>query len=460
MPRKNCQWLLLSIGIIILSQTIYFHTHVDTQHEQYFKDMEESEQNYIDASTSTTSTTSRMTSGIKNEISSNSYNSNSVVQRYVRTWRELDSTKWCAPRKTERVNHMLNIKGLLYVKIPKTGSTTLSGVTLRIGYRHSHLAGGCHVEACHGEAWQGRKNYLNRNIDESFLYTFVRNPSTRALSQAHHFHINLEHGKLNATNKEMFVALQKVANAQDNDEITNYQLFYLELKNPYYSKNEDYTTKISRIMEKYDFIGIAERFDESLVVMKFLLGLDASDILYIQSKNPKLTGGVAYDHGCRPITAYERTPEVDAYLESDEWIKTQEGDFALLDAANKSLDLTIENVIGRERFEAALSEHRMLLEKVNEMCRPVSPCENGILQVLSHRECYVHDSGCGFSCLDYLTREKYPPDGGFKDYVHRLRNTKYCYLGCASDSHCEWKTQVHGYNKKAWQNIVFHAGKN
>ncbi len=37
-------------------------------------------------------------------------------------------------------------------------------------------------------------------------------------------------------------------------------------------------------MSLYHFIGVAERFDESLVVMKHLFNLTMSDILYVSSK--------------------------------------------------------------------------------------------------------------------------------------------------------------------------------
>ena len=397
--------------------------------------------------------------GLENYVSVEDSNSDFARKddsnKGARVWRIMDSSKWCVPRKTERVNRFLRIKGLLFVKIPKTGSTTLSGLTLRIGYRHSHLVDGCHIEACHGEAWKGRKNYLNRDLEESFLFTFVRHPSTRAISQAHHFHINLEKFEKNeefqsveTTDAEMIAALQKAVGEEHN--CTNYQMFYLQTENPHFA-----SSNVSHVINQYDFIGVFERFDESLVVLRFLLGLDASDIVYFQSKNPKLSrSGIAYDHGCRPITSYKMTPAIEAYLNSKEWIKSQEVDLELLDVANRSLDLTIDTVIGRDKFEAALKEHRSLMERIHRKCDPIFPCSNGQLQVLDHRECYVHDSGCAFSCIDGQTSE-YPPVGGFEAYVSRLRNTKYCYLGCAAEKNCEVKTQVYGWAKKAWENIVF-----
>lgn len=35
---------------------------------------------------------------------------------------------------------------------------------------------------------------------------------------------------------------------------------------------------------KYDFVGVVERFDESLVALQLLMGLETSDILYFSSR--------------------------------------------------------------------------------------------------------------------------------------------------------------------------------
>ena len=42
--------------------------------------------------------------------------------------------------------------------------------------------------------------------------------------------------------------------------------------------------QIDKILDNYDFIGVTDRFDESLVVLQLLLGLETSDILYLSSK--------------------------------------------------------------------------------------------------------------------------------------------------------------------------------
>ena len=43
------------------------------------------------------------------------------------------------------------------------------------------------------------------------------------------------------------------------------------------------TDQVKRVFQEYDFIGVSERFDESLVAMQLLLGIDVGDILYISS---------------------------------------------------------------------------------------------------------------------------------------------------------------------------------
>jgi hypothetical protein len=38
------------------------------------------------------------------------------------------------------------------------------------------------------------------------------------------------------------------------------------------------------LLSSYDFVGITERFDESVVAMQLLLGLRTSDVLYLKAK--------------------------------------------------------------------------------------------------------------------------------------------------------------------------------
>ena len=56
------------------------------------------------------------------------------------------------------------------------------------------------------------------------------------------------------------------------------QIHYLipEIKED--NENEDI---IQNMLDSYDFIGLTERLDESLVALRFILNLNADDILYV-----------------------------------------------------------------------------------------------------------------------------------------------------------------------------------
>lgn len=160
---------------------------------------------------------------------------------------------------------------------------------------------------------------------------------------------------------------------------------------------------VKEVMEKYDFLAVAERTDESLVALQLLLGLHAGDILYISAKT---AGG--YDDGwsgkCIKIQSSFISPAIQQFFNSREWFVQNSVDFLLHAVANKSLDLTIER-IGKERFQRELERHKQLLAIVHEKCAMQAkfPCDqNGVLHTDSQTDCYWNDSGCGHSCIDTL----------------------------------------------------------
>ena len=93
------------------------------------------------------------------------------------------------------------------------------------------------------------------------------------------------------------------------------------------------------------------------------------------------------------------------FYNSNFWRANNYGDFLLHEAANQSLDMTIER-IGRERFEMELKEFRRRLALVHEQCtlkgRVILPCsDEGVKQrKASKLNCYFEDIGCGHKCID------------------------------------------------------------
>ena len=122
------------------------------------------------------------------------------------------------------------------------------------------------------------------------------------------------------------------------------------------------------ILSDYDFIGVAGRLDESLVVFSVLLDIPLVDIINL--RNRRVSGG--YDlhpskNVCFKMRKKELTEDMKEYLESDQWKARIAGDDLLYRAANMWLDKTIES-IGRENVEWKLKTYRKYKGWVQDMC--------------------------------------------------------------------------------------------
>jgi Galactose-3-O-sulfotransferase len=134
--------------------------------------------------------------------------------------------------------------------------------------------------------------------------------------------------------------------------------------------------ELNFIMTEYDFIGVTERLDESLIVFMLLLHLPMSDILYYSSK---IQGDLFSRQVGQPCVRLQRsrlTPNITAFLESPEWKAKVESDERLYRAANASLDRTIDS-LGRAMVVAELGRFKKAQAVVNERCRGrvVMPCD-------------------------------------------------------------------------------------
>jgi hypothetical protein len=168
----------------------------------------------------------------------------------------------------------------------------------------------------------------------------------------------------------------------------------------------DYHTVVQEILDDYDFVGVTERMDESLIVMKFLLNLTLKEILYVK---PARTAG-SFSNGfpdrpCVYLVPSFVTPGIGKYFESPEWKKRIEGDELLYRAANKSLDRTID-ALGRDRVERTMRQFNKAQAFVQEQCKGKvrSMCdEGGKVVPIQNRTCYIWGEGCDYQCLNALT---------------------------------------------------------
>eukprot|EP00980_Cylindrotheca_fusiformis_P030388 scaffold24745_cov117-Cylindrotheca_fusiformis.AAC.2 len=341
-----------------------------------------------------------------------------------------DSTPTNKKRNKKQVNKYQYIRdgaktGFFYNRVPKAGSTTTSGLVWRIA-DHLHIQFPSKPKCANYHTHYAEKGALirafgKRKRSHSFLLASVRDPAARALSRV--FYHAVSRKKQDPTDELILGHLHDpdrqngAISAGKGGFHMEYLTFTPIAKNSAWHKETPNTVinpaaihkNVRRILEDYDFIISVERYDESIVAMQLLLGLEATDILYLPSK---ISGDKTYtttegDKECVVLQKSFVSDPVASHLASDEWYAKQYGDYVLMEAVKQSLDLTIETTIGKDRFQGALDTFLKLKARATEECLATAqfPCSaEGVLQIKEAEEsCYQGDCGCGYKCLDRLT---------------------------------------------------------
>jgi hypothetical protein len=304
---------------------------------------------------------------------------------------------------TVQVHNRPTDKGFLFLKPYKTGSSTTSGVNLRIARNVAKRLNKdfdmCLSRYDHGPHWYPAASlFPNRDTNASFLWTVLREPTKRLTSEFFHFSVSRRGVEPTDDNFQSFLLAP-----QQRD----YYLRSLLTSDKYTAYEHDPVQTGNRILSEYDFIGVMERFDETAVALMMLLNLPMADILYVTAKKH---GG--YDAGggggkCTFIQPSFLSEGMQEFLKTDSWKDRIKYDLALYQAANRSLDLTIDR-LGRDRFEKNLVLFRKAQERIETKCVPnaVFPCmEGGVFHPPEETDCLWKDSGCGTTCLDEVATE-------------------------------------------------------
>ena len=288
-------------------------------------------------------------------------------------------------------------EGFLFLKTYKTGSSTASGIDLRIA-RNVARRQNTGFDVCktrYDHAWASALYHsLDRN--KSFLWTILRDPTSRAVSQLFHFHVSRE--KQNTTDDSLIGRIRK-----DNGMFRDYYVSSLSLQG--YKGKSDPVQVANEIIQQYDFIAVTERMDESAVALAMLLDIPLGDVLFLKAK-----GNGGYDDaggggGCTYITPSFVSEGMNAFFRTDEYQDMVQWDYLLYSAVNKSLDLTIDR-LGREKFEQNLLKYKNAQEIAVERCLSTTrfPCSaSGKKNNVT--DCLWNDSGCGYECLDRVADE-------------------------------------------------------
>jgi hypothetical protein len=328
----------------------------------------------------------------------------------ARAFPDRPKVSWCIPASRPEENTFRDGKwqGLLLVKVPKAASSTAAGLTLRIANQT-----GCAVQFEHREGIE----YSERHA-ESFLLGTVRRPAARAFSMAYFFII----APLNITPTDPNII--RSINTRRGGKTKGkggYMFKYMSLRpilphsvwkpsEPTKVQNEtlvmDY---VQDIVNRYDFLMVVERMDESLTALALVAGLDLGDVLSTSAKvsgEYKLARSGKNEGRCSKQAKGRVSKGMEKYFETKAWLAMNYADYVLYEAANRSLDLTIEQ-IGRDRFDRALAELRRLKAKATQVCGDhVGLGCTGDGVALPENTCYVRDFGCGHKCVDAMLRDE------------------------------------------------------
>ena len=88
-------------------------------------------------------------------------------------------------------------------------------------------------------------------------------------------------------------------------------------------------------------------------------------------------------------------------------------EYMLYESVNRSIDHTIESVIGRDKFDVAMEEFQKVKEKIQQHCRDFvsNACTSNGTHVKKRPKCYINpDIGCGYECLDDVYPIEYQND--------------------------------------------------
>lgn len=349
-----------------------------------------------------------------------------------------DKSTWCLPALAGNKKNSSEdsnagedavgpFRGILLTKVPKGASSTSAGVALRIAARHGCGA----VEWQHRLAADFRQPPPSRSyaIDNSFLYTTVREPAARAVSTVFFHTVSRRNATATtaaATGKFILRQLKSAKHSHFGAISTGqggFQLRYTALHNitEYSAWTPDapesvlnpaaVVEHVKGVIDTYDYILVPERMDESLTAMALLLGIDVGDVLVTSSKVAgsrfHLLHPTKKTFHCVATQKSVVRPIVRNFLQSATWRAMNYGDYLLHEAAKQSLDLTIA-AIGIDRFAAALDRFRNLKRLELERCAPSVkfPCSDaGEPQLqIARQNCYLYyyDFGCGYPCIDSM----------------------------------------------------------
>jgi len=304
----------------------------------------------------------------------------------------------------ERKEHFaIENTNLVYIRVPKTGSTVCSGVNRNIAAHHnltgvdtecvwiaqngepgawsdhmtpSHDQGSpvvSYAQQCERKSSGFTKDSLMEDVKAlqlpTFMWTMVRDPAERAMS-----HCYWEMAPKAPTTAEKLQCLAQEKNTQFN---------YIR---PFLNST------LEEVLNTYNFLGVNEYFDESMVGLAAALRIPLTDVLYIVAKNNsagtrEYNGKLAVAHP--PL---EEEPEVVKQFLNGTFRQANSLDYQLYEHANRTLSALVATMT----LDEAIVNYKSVLSQVQQACDP----GNSSVYLSTVADCYTRDQGCNYRCID------------------------------------------------------------
>ncbi|KAG1681181.1 hypothetical protein FOA52_015624 [Chlamydomonas sp. UWO 241] len=320
---------------------------------------------------------------------------------------------------------------VLYIKTYKTGSSTLAGILRTVA-----AARGMHVIDPGGDSqvnradWQAdlaaepagrcfdmvashtqRAGWQDEALPGATRITIVRDPVQRALSGFYHsrrtpfcrvlccsLRSTRCKGSLGDAACTAAGDALKLRWARECTSMHDAQLAFMVL-----SADEGGGTSPVQAVSHYDLVAVMERFDESLVVLRHVLGLELGELLYVKAKSLphnytyNLPGGEG-STSLPPVTRLLEAEELPAFKAA--LAERNRLDTEMVAEANRRLDEHVA-AIGKHVVMQELAQLQELQQQVLIACADAAAAARtlGRPGYDPWNDCHWRDNGCARDCI-------------------------------------------------------------
>ena len=276
------------------------------------------------------------------------------------------------------------------------------------------------VDGSRSHQKDGLSAKINNLVEEKFVFTLVRAPVERMISNFQYTFMDPKHSesRVNLCHDNTGNPACRLPLPQTRNEIEKRLIEYAEHANinierdycmPQAGVNEQWS--VQRMMDNLDFVGITERFDENLIVLKEIFNLEYSDILYLSANvieynwsgtasGAEATMGASEDgeeskvNGAASLGEDTLSADVQTKVEN---LMRGSADFQLWDLANEKLDALVRQI---PNFQNKLKTFTAFREAAQDHCKAYADGTGDASQ------CLYADEGCGNQCLNEFSKNQ------------------------------------------------------